>query len=90
MTITLPPDLERVVSQAIASDGFASPDEVLREALTLLGRRDEAPAKPAERESAPALAKEEWKVRLRDWSARHPSCTHEVDVTRNSIYSGRG
>ncbi len=90
MTINLPPDLENVVAQAIASGSFASPDEVLREALMLLRKRQGEPAQSTNGDSAPALDKEEWKTRLRDWSARHPSRTHEVDVSRESIYSGRG
>jgi Arc/MetJ-type ribon-helix-helix transcriptional regulator len=90
MTINLPPDLEQVVSQAVASGSFASPDEVLREALSLLRRHIED-ASPSNGEQGPKpLANKEWKGRLRDWIARHPARDHFVDVSRESIYSGRG
>jgi Arc/MetJ-type ribon-helix-helix transcriptional regulator len=89
MTIHLPPDLEQVVSQAVASGSFASPDDVLREALGLLRQRVEIPP-PTEKQEPLSMTNKEWKGRLRDWIARHPSRDHIVDVSRESIYSGRG
>jgi Arc/MetJ-type ribon-helix-helix transcriptional regulator len=90
MTINLPPDLERIVSQAVASGKFASPDDVLREAFSLLRQRAGNPAPQAAQEDAPTLSTEEWKCRLRNWIARHPARDHFVDVSRESIYNGRG
>jgi uncharacterized protein (DUF1778 family) len=36
------------------------------------------------------LSLTEWKARLRAWAASHPIQGHVVDVSRESIYRGRG
>ncbi|MGA2059034.1 MAG: hypothetical protein ABSG67_01030 [Thermoguttaceae bacterium] len=44
MSYTLPPDLERLVREELATGIYASEDEVLMEAMRALRERDEAVA----------------------------------------------
>ena len=41
MTISLPPDLEKLVDRKVREGNYASPDEVVREAIGLLLKREE-------------------------------------------------
>ncbi len=52
MNVSLPPDLERQIAERVASGRYASPGDVMREALHLLFRQDE------ERERGIALLNE--------------------------------
>ena len=41
MTISLPPDLEKLVDRKVREGNYSSPDEMVREAIGLLLKREE-------------------------------------------------
>jgi hypothetical protein len=58
-------------------------DDLVQEAVEERFSEDEI-------EQTQNLSTSEWKARLRKWAASHPAQGHFVDVSRESIYRGRG
>jgi len=48
MSITLPPDLERIIEDKVASGGYTSPTDVVRQALEMLDARNQRDAENLE------------------------------------------
>ncbi|MEZ6063570.1 MAG: type II toxin-antitoxin system ParD family antitoxin [Planctomycetaceae bacterium] len=92
MSLNIPASFTDFVSQAVAAGRYSSEEEVVAEALQLL--RDRIAAKSgsvpethdADELPDASVVTADWKDRLRHWVDSHPRQTHEVDVSRESIY----
>jgi hypothetical protein len=88
MTITLRPEDEQVIGQAIQAGIIERADEVVEVGLEALRARLEAKAASGERISA-----DEWMRKFRAWAHSHPMDTpllSDEAISRESIYGERG
>lgn len=85
MTIDIPHEYERVLNDAVASGAFCSQKDALIHALGLLAteHRDMS-------HQANLFEADEWNQQFRAWAEGHPQVWHFVDLSRKSIYEGRG
>ena len=87
MIITLRPEHEQVIDQAIAAGLIANADQVVEVGLDALRRRMEARTP-----SAPITA-EQWEHELHQWISSHSTTTPLLSaeaISRESIYRERG
>lgn len=86
MTINIPHEYRSLLNEAVASGAYASHEEALKHALTLL-----AAERLVEPERLPGSSEaQEWNSRFRDWAFSHSKLGHFVDASRDGIYEGRG
>jgi hypothetical protein len=85
MVTGISPDNEAYLQQVVATGQFPSREAALDEAIRAL--REKSGAHQSERRKKSA---DQWIKDLREWSNRHPRVAHFVDVSRESIYEGRG
>ncbi|MEQ8846644.1 type II toxin-antitoxin system ParD family antitoxin [Botrimarina sp.] len=88
MTLNLPPDAQRFLSQVVASGRYSSAEDAVSAALRLLGERTEV-VTPAEGQDSPE--REEAIQALNEWTRRRTYGGHAaMDDSREAIYDGRG
>ena len=88
MTITLRPEHEQVVDQAIQAGIIERADEVVEVGLEALRSRLESLAA-----SGAPMTAEEWKRELHEWITSHSAATpllSDEAISRESIYRDRG
>ena len=88
MTITLTPEHEQVIDQAIHAGLINRADDVVEVGLEALKSR----LKSRLADGAPMTA-EQWKLELREWIHSHPATTpllSDEAISRESIYGERG
>jgi plasmid stability protein len=85
VSLNLPPQTESELRRRAAQEG-KDVESFIREAVEA---RLAGSAIPAPRDPRP-LTPAEWIRELREWAASHPTTTHFVDDSRESIYEGRG
>ena len=80
--LQLSPTTQTHLEQFAAQAG-KSVDEIVREAIERHIADEQVDTASPEETAA-------WKKRFREWAAGHPVQRHHVDVSRESIYRGRG
>jgi hypothetical protein len=88
MTITLKPEDEQVIEQAIQAGLIEHADEVVSAGIEALRARLEAKAAAGEQVGA-----DEWMRKFRAWTHSHPRDTpllSDEAISRESIYRDRG
>ncbi|QDV13886.1 hypothetical protein CA51_37770 [Rosistilla oblonga] len=84
MTLNIPSEYAHVLDEAVASGAFASTDEAIRHALSLLAAEHHiVDGEP------PTEDDEQWAARFEAWAESHTPSKHFVDCSRDSIYDGR-
>jgi len=85
MPITLSPENEELLKEAVSSGHYRDRDEALATALKLLYARD----KNGSAEDS-VLPPKEWIERFRIWSRKNRQGNPDLDDSRDSMYGDRG
>jgi hypothetical protein len=91
VTLDLPPAVEQRLTERASQRG-----QSLTQYLVWLAAREAAESEPTAAPPPPIAyppefaSPEEWSKAFREWVSSHPTVSHFVDDSRESIYEGRG
>ena len=86
MSMSISPENQRLLSDAVATGQFKSEDEALAEALRLL--HDQSANGTSE--DVQLLPPDKWVEEFHKWSRKPRAGNPNMDDSRESIYEGRG
>jgi len=90
MTFDIPSEFEPVIQNAVATGAFATTEDALAHALSLLAKEQGVAVANGSVKDGENESHDSWAERLRSFAASHKATGHAVDDSRESIYPDRG